>query len=148
MGPEGYFSVRPPMGIITYSLPATAAPMVISGVNYYMYDSVYYRKVPAGYQVVPVPTQPSTTTTTIIEVPVAEPQVPAASGSQVVVTAKILNVRSGPGVNHTVLTQAYMGNILVIQGNAPDWYYVRLPDNSYGWVMKNFVFVTGSGTQG
>ncbi|NDY71492.1 SH3 domain-containing protein [Desulfobacter hydrogenophilus] len=143
-GPKGYFWVRPPIGIISYSLPAAAITVLIGGLTYYVYDSVYYRRVPAGYQVVQVPTQ----TTTIVHTPPAVPMDPADSGTQAVVTAKILNVRSGPGSNHGVLTQTYMGNVLIIQGSASDWYYVRLPDNTYGWVMKAFVTITGNGAQG
>ncbi|WP_321495751.1 DUF6515 family protein [uncultured Desulfobacter sp.] len=143
-GPEGYFWVRPPMGIVAYSLPAAAVAVLIGGLTYYVYDNVYYRRVPAGYQVVEVPTR----TTTVVHTGPVPPAPSDVSGTQVVVTAKMLNVRSGPGINHNVLTQIYMGNILIVQGSAPDWYYVRLPDNTYGWVMKEFVTMPGSGAQG
>ena len=143
-GPQGYFWVRPPIGIISYSLPAAAITVLIGGLTYYVYEDVYYRRVPAGYQVVQVPTQ----TTTIVHTSPAVPVNPANSGAQVVVTAKILNVRSGPGMNHGILTQTYMGNVLIVQGNSADWYYVRLPDNTYGWVMKSLVTLTGNGAQG
>jgi len=142
--PDGYFGVRPPLGIIAYSLPAAAVTVLIAGLTYYLYDNVYYRRVPAGYQVVQVPTQ----TTTIVHTPPAVSVNPADSGTQVVVMSKILNVRSGPGLNHAVLTQTYMGNVLIIQGSASDWYYVRLPDNTYGWVMKAFVTMPDNGAQG
>lgn len=142
-GPKGYFWVRPPIGIISYSLPAAAVTVLIGGLTYYVYDDVYYRRVSAGYQVVQVPgrTTPAMRSRTV-------PVNPAVSGAQVVVAAKILNVRSGPGINHGVLTRTYMGNVLIIQGSSADWYYVRLPDNTYGWVMKSFVTVTGNGAQG
>ena len=143
-GPKGYFWVRPPIGIIAYSLPAAAVTVLIGGLTYYVYDNVYYRRVRTGYQVVEVPTQ----TTTIVHTPPAVPVNPADSGIQVVVTAKLLNVRSGPGINHAVLTQTYMGNVLIIQGSSSDWYYVRLPDNTYGWVMKAFVTMPGNRPQG
>ena len=143
-GPKGYFWVRPPMGIVAYSLPAAAVTVLIRGLTYYMYDNVYYRRVPAGYQVVQVHIQ----TTNIVQIPPAAPVKPAVSRSQVVVTAKILNVRSGPGINHAVLTRTYMGHVLIVQGSAPDWYYVRLPNNTYGWVMKALVSVPGNGGQG
>ena len=135
--------MRPPLGIIAYSLPAAAVTVLIGGLTYYVYDNIYYRRVPAGNQVVQVPTQ-----TTIVHTPPAVPVDPADSGTHVVVTAKILNVRSGPGINHPVLTQTYMGNVLIIQGSASDWYYVRLPDNTYGWVMKAFVTMPDNGAQG
>ena len=66
-GPKGYFWVRPPIGIISYSLPAAALTVLIGGLTYYVYDNVYYRRVPAGYQVVQVPTQ----TTTVVHTPPA-----------------------------------------------------------------------------
>jgi len=142
-GPKGYFWVRPPIGIISYSLPAAAVTVLIGGLPYYVYDDVYYRRVPAGYQVVQVPgrTTPAMRSPNI-------PVNPEVSGAQVVVATKILNVRSGPGINHGVLTQTYMGNVLIVQGSSADWYYVRLPDNTYGWVMKAFVNMTGNGAQG
>lgn len=143
-GPEGYFWVRPPIGIISYSLPAAAVTVLIGGVTYYAYDDVYYRRVSAGYQVVQVPTR----TTAIVHTPPDIPVDSADSGTQVVVTTKILNVRSGPGINHGVLTRTYMGNVLIIQGSSADWYYVRLPDNTFGWVMKSFVTMSGNGAQG
>jgi|GEM_PF-751437 len=142
-GPKGYFWVRPPIGIISYSLPAVSLTVLIGGLTYYVYDNVYYRRVPAGYQVVQVPTQ----TTTIVQPP-AVPVNSEVSGIQVVVTAKILNVRSGPGRNHGVVTQTYLGNVLIVQGSASNWYYVRLPDNTYGWVMNSLVTMTGNGAQG
>ncbi|MGM0654260.1 MAG: DUF6515 family protein [Thermodesulfobacteriota bacterium] len=143
-GPKGYFGVRPPIGIISYSLPAAAVTVLIGGLTYYVYDNVYYRRVPAGYQVVQVPSQ----TTTVVPIAPAAPVNPAISGAQVVVTAKILNVRYGPGINYAVLTRTYMGNVLIVQDSSPNWYYVRLPDNTYGWVMKSFVTMPGNGAQG
>ena len=147
-GRGGYFMVPPPVGIVTYSLPSAATTMLIAGMTYYMFDNIFYKRVPSGYQVVETPTQ----TTTIVQTPsattIAAPVETAASGTQVVVTAKILNVRSGPGLSHSILTQTYMGNILIVQGSAPDWYYVHLPDNTYGWVMKQHVTIPGSGAQG
>lgn len=143
-GPKGYFWVRPPIGIISYSLPLAAVTVLIGGLTYYLYDNVYYRRVPAGYQVVQVPTQ----TTTFVQTLPAVPMNPAMSEAQVVVTAKLLNVRSGPGINYAVLTRTYMGNVLIVQDSSPNWYYVRLPDNTYGWVMKSFVTMPGNGAQG
>ncbi|MCG8552614.1 MAG: SH3 domain-containing protein [Desulfobacterales bacterium] len=142
-GPKGYCWVRPPIGIISYSLPAAAVTVLIGGLTYYVYDDVYYRRVSAGYQVVQVPAR-----TTTIVTPPGVPVNSGDSGTQVVVTTKILNVRSGPGINHGVLTRTYMGNVLIVQGRSANWYYVRLPDNTYGWVMKSFVTLSGNGAQG
>ena len=130
-GRDGYVFARPPMGLIVYSLPAAVTAVVIAGMTYYMLEDVYYRKVPTGYQVVEVPRA-----TTSVVTYTAKPMAP---GSQVVVQAKILNVRSGPGLEHPIVTQVFGGNVLTVQGNAPQWLYVRLPDNTNGWVMETFV---------
>lgn len=143
-GPDGYSWVRPPVGIIAFGLPEAAVAVLIGGLTYYVYDDVYYRRVPSGYQVVEIPTQ----TTTVVTTSPAPPVSAAVEGTQVVVTAKVLNVRSGPGKNHNVLTKTYMGHILIVRGSASDWYYVRLPNNTYGWVMKSLVSVPGGGAQG
>ncbi len=149
--PDGYIYARPPVGLVVYSLPAAAVTMMVAGLTYYLYDNVYYRRVPAGYQVVTAPVGVVTTVQT--PVPVTSTAVVPAntipSGTQAVVTINSLNVRSGPGLNHAVLCQVFKGNILFIQGSAPDWYYVLLPDRTFGWVMEQFVSVSGNtGPQG
>ena len=54
----------------------------------------------------------------------------------------------GPGLSHPVLATAYMGKTLIVSGTAPGWYYVHLPDITYGWEMQQFVIIPGGGTQG
>ena len=146
-GKNGYFMVAPPVGIITYSLPTAATTILIAGLTYYVVDNIFYRRVPSGYQVVEKPVQ-TTVVQTTRPTTVAAPSETGTSGTQVVVTAKVLNVRSGPGLSHPILTTTYMGNILIVQGTAPGWYYVHLPDNTYGWVMQQFVIIPGGGAQG
>jgi hypothetical protein len=65
---------------------------------------------------------------------------PSASGPEqkVTVTAEQLEVRSGPGLNHSLVAQVPKGIVLVIRGSAPEWWYVQLPNGSFGWVMRKF----------
>lgn len=81
--------------------------------------------------------------------PVVEQQVPSPvipvpppAMGKATVTAPLLNVRSGPGKGFKVLYQVSRGSILEIRGNAPGWYYVRLPNGQYGWVMTQFATPT------
>jgi uncharacterized protein YgiM (DUF1202 family) len=61
-----------------------------------------------------------------------------APGQQVAVTAEQLDVRSGPGLNHPLVTHVAKGAVLVIRGSAPGWLYVQLPNGTFGWVMSKF----------
>lgn len=138
-GKSGYFPAHPPVGLIVTSLPAAAATLVVAGTTYWMYDNIYYKKVPSGYQVVEVSEAIPAESETIRKVYVYSP------GARVAVQVRTLNVRSGPGSDHPISCHAYYGNILVVVGNAPDWLYVRLPDGGNGWVMSRFVAVPGTG---
>jgi hypothetical protein len=66
------------------------------------------------------------------------PGVPPAVEQQVSVTAEKLEVRSGPGSNHPLVTHVAKGAVLVVRGSAPDWWYVQLPNGNFGWVMRKF----------
>jgi hypothetical protein len=104
--------VRPPFGIVVPLPPPGFVRFLIGGISYYYYGDVFYRRVPSGYVVVEPP--------------------------HVLVKAYILNVRSGPGMQHPVTGEVYEGEVLMIYGNAPGWLYVQLPDESYGWVSQAF----------
>lgn len=71
----------------------------------------------------------------------------ATTGS-VIVTAQMLNVRSGPGLGNPALRQIPNGTVLSIQGNAPGWYYVKTADNLYGWVMTQYTAPLGYSAAG
>lgn len=71
----------------------------------------------------------------------------AAAGS-VIVTAQLLNVRSGPGLENPSIRQVPNGTVLSIQGNAPGWYYVKTSDELYGWVMTQYTAPLGSSAAG
>lgn len=116
--------VAPPIGVVLTTLPAGAISLRIGGVGYFLAGGVYYRHSPQGYVVVTAP-QPV-------------PGVVTTGVQQVVVQAAILNVRSGPGLEFSVVSRAQQGVALAVFGDAPGWYYVRLPDGMYGWVMAQY----------
>src|SRR5690554_2822100 len=57
-----------------------------------------------------------------------------SSASEVVVNTSVLNVRSGPGPQHSLVGQAKMGDCLTALEQRGDWYKVRLTGGSTGWV--------------
>jgi uncharacterized protein YgiM (DUF1202 family) len=61
-----------------------------------------------------------------------------ATTGQVMVTAQMLNIRSGPGLGNPSVRQVPNGTVLSIQGSAPGWYYVKTSDNFCGWVMRQY----------
>ncbi len=58
--------------------------------------------------------------------------------STVVVTAALLNLRSGPSLTDPSMHQLAAGTPLSVYGSVPGWYYVRTPENGYGWVMNQY----------
>ncbi|MGB5686304.1 MAG: DUF6515 family protein [Candidatus Electrothrix sp.] len=131
--PRGYVVVDPPVGAVVSTLPADYSFLYINGMRYYTSAGNYYLQVPQGYQVVPDPRMTA-------------PQL--AVGINVVVVSNMLNVRSGPGLQYSIANKVYDGDaLLVLQRNA-DWLYVKLPDNSRGWVMTQFTALAGQPADG
>jgi uncharacterized protein YgiM (DUF1202 family) len=73
---------------------------------------------------------------------------PAAAGNWVSVATPILNVRSGPGMSFPIVGRVYQGDLLLTKGSAPQWFYVRLPGENFGWVMTEFTAQTSSPASG
>lgn len=128
-----WVSVRPPLGIVVAALTAAAVLVSVSGVQYYLSEGVYYRKIPAGYEVVSVP---------------AAPVAVSSVGQRVQVTAQFLNVRSGPGKAYESVRQIPQGTVLTIRGSAPDWLYVEFEGGNFGWVMAAFTVSLQPAAQG
>lgn len=122
----GFVVTPPPLNIVIPALPLGHAVVNVGGITYFVLGDVYYRKVPRGFMVVQAP------------VPQPAQPTPNVKEQKVAVTADRLNVRSGPGLEHPVIFQVSRGTVLNVYGNAPDWYYVRLPDGHFGWVMAKF----------
>ena len=137
-----YRPVRPPVGIFVNTLPIAAITLIVGGLTYYCYDSIYYRRVSGGYLVVDLPDSFDT------QVAGSIASGTLADGTPVRVNVNVLNVRSGPGKNHPMIAQVRYGNRLVVKGNAPNWLYVRLSDGRYGWVMKRFVSLSNADAKG
>lgn len=124
---HGYAVAAAPVGAVIPLLPPFAAVIPIGGDTYYTYADVYYRKTPNGYVVTPPPREPVQTGENL-----------AWEGDQIRVTVSILNVRSGPGMEHSIIKTVQKGKMLVVQSSNSGWYYVKLPDNTFGWVMVKF----------
>jgi uncharacterized protein YgiM (DUF1202 family) len=67
----------------------------------------------------------------------AEFTVPA--GKTVSVTDPLVNIRSGPGMKHKVLTTVKKGDKLELLGEIGSWYNVKLPDGTQGWIYNKLV---------
>lgn len=71
----------------------------------------------------------------------AHPHFSAAAGETAVVTADILNVRSGPGTSYGLASQAGLGDRLPVLDRSGDWYQVALSSGQKGWVASWLVSV-------
>ncbi len=127
--PGGYVLVRPPVGAVVATLPVGSISVTIGGVLYSRYDDVYYRPAPRGYVVVAPP----------VPVPVI------VNYGNVVVWTSALNVRTGPGLHFPVVYQVRQGQTLFVSAHDSGWYYVQLPNGTYGWVMSDYTRRLGAG---
>ncbi len=62
---------------------------------------------------------------------------------QVKITERIVNVRSGPGLDSTIIGQTVAGQNVDVIGAAPDWLYIRTSAGQYGWVMSQYTVESG-----
>ena len=61
---------------------------------------------------------------------------------RVKITAKLLNIRTGPGLETSVLGQVEEGTTLDVVGVVPDWLYIKTASGQYGWVMSKYTLET------
>lgn len=127
---RGYYYSRPRM---VRRLPYGYRTVWIGGGPYFVYNSVYYRSAPSGYVVVNRPTE----TVVVRETPTPVKAYEPSSGS-VLVTVSTLNVRTGPGLGYSLVSQVEEGSILEVRGKTDGWLYVRLTDGQSGWVKVVF----------
>ncbi len=66
------------------------------------------------------------------------------AAQQAVVKGSSVNIRSGPGTNHKITGSALRGDMFVVTGKSGDWYQVKLPGGSAGWIAAFLVNVSGS----
>lgn len=120
--------VDAPVGAVVPSLPFGYSYLVVNGTRYYTYEGNYYLQVSNGYQIVQDPRRR-----------VVQPVL----SNQIVVTSNMLNVRSGPGIQYSISGRVYSGDVLQVLQREAGWTYVRLPDNTWGWVMSQFTAPVG-----
>lgn len=130
--PDRYIVTSPPTGAVVVGLPPGYITFRTGGVEYYYYGNVYYNRTPRGYIVVEPPYEASSTAS-ITRYQTASPAV-----EQIKVTSDMLNVRSGPGMNHPITSQVPRGTIMEVHGSMPVWLFVELPSGEFGWVMQKF----------
>jgi SH3-like domain-containing protein len=58
----------------------------------------------------------------------------------VIVTARLANVRSGPGTGHAVTYTAERGVAFRVTGNRGSWVRVTHSDGAQGWVLRDLVW--------
>lgn len=131
---KGYVTVAAPIGATVPTLPAGCSSLHIGSNLYFNCSNVFYEPVPNGFIVVNNP-QPQTTYSHKI----------AKAGDKVRIKVETLNVRSGPGKRFQVVDQLYRGQVVEVGGNDGTWYYVQLPDGSYGWIMSKYTKLKRSG---
>ena len=56
-----------------------------------------------------------------------------------VISVDVANVRSGPGIDSSVIAQMKYGTQLPIVGHQADWYRVKLPDGREGYVAAGWI---------
>lgn len=57
----------------------------------------------------------------------------------VIVTTETAEVREGPAMGYNVITVVAKGEIFVKQGRTGAWYYVRINDDTFGWISGRAV---------
>lgn len=83
--------------------------------------------------------------TVVLTTPKPEP-VETPSGNEstariALITASVVNVRSGPGTEHPTVTQVRQGDAFTILGESGDWYRIQTRDGYQGWVANWLVAV-------
>ncbi len=62
---------------------------------------------------------------------------------QVKITERLVNVRSGPGLDATIIGQTVAGQTVDVIGAAPEWLYIKTGIGQYGWVMTKYTEESG-----
>jgi hypothetical protein len=120
---NGFILARPPLGLIVLNIPLGSRMFISAGITYHVFGDIYYRRVPAGYQVV-------------------EPIHRPAPGwpDRVEVIIDLLNIRYGPQASEEVIAQVERHATLRVLGSAPGWLYVEVEgEDLRGWVMERYV---------
>ncbi len=108
---------------------------------FFVFNGIYYQSAPSGYVVVNSPPE----TVVVREAPEPVKPLESASGN-VLVTISTLNVRTGPGLDYSLVSQVAEGSILEVRGKTDGWLYVRMTDGQSGWVKSVFTERLGPGS--
>jgi cell wall-associated NlpC family hydrolase len=63
----------------------------------------------------------------------------AQENSKGIVTASVLNLRSGPGISKDVIGSLFKNKQIAILGDSGDWYKVETSAGKVGWVLKKYI---------
>lgn len=100
---------------------------------FFVFNGIYYRSAPSGYVVVNSPPE----TVVVREAPKPAQPFESASGN-VLAAVSTLNVRTGPGLDYSLVSQVSEGSILEVRGKTDGWLYVQLTNGQSGWVKTVF----------
>ncbi|MFH2139135.1 MAG: SH3 domain-containing protein [Candidatus Omnitrophota bacterium] len=62
-----------------------------------------------------------------------------------IITADAVNVRSGPSLNHEIITKLDKDFLVLVEDQTAEWIKIKLPPSSKAYVYKNFVLKDSSG---
>ncbi|ASS76357.1 hypothetical protein CIG75_16300 [Tumebacillus algifaecis] len=62
-----------------------------------------------------------------------------STGPSAKVSGEYVNLRQKPGTEHEIIGQVYAGELLSVEEQQGDWYYVRTKDGMYGYVSAALV---------
>ncbi len=125
---NGFNVVTAPVGITIKKLPSGAQSVKIGTDVYYNYYGVYYKKSRNGYVVIERPRG----------IKITSPKQNLKKTFMVKVDSPVLNVRTAPAMGSSVTDRVYRGAKLTVRAKNNGWYYVRLPNGSFGWVNSRF----------
>nr|WP_283809094.1 LCP family protein [Tumebacillus amylolyticus] len=63
----------------------------------------------------------------------------SGSGQTAVVTGETVNLRAKPGTEYQVIGQVFQGDVLTVEEQVNDWYYVQTSTGMYGYVTSALV---------
>jgi N-acetylmuramoyl-L-alanine amidase len=66
------------------------------------------------------------------------------AAQQAAIKGSSVNVRSGPGTNYKISGSALRGDNFEVAGKSGDWYQIKLPGGSTGWIAASLLSVSGS----
>lgn len=122
-------------------LPALLATGIIAGIAFSLIDSATNPPVPE-YRMASRTHAPVATPGAYSPI-VSPPNDGGIFDGSVVVTAQLLNVRTGPSLGEPSIRQLPYGTVLSVWESAPGWYYVKMAGSQYGWVMTQYTVPVG-----